>query len=98
MNREAKENLDDQVCYTVLKAPDNFPADTDMNLQKIFQRMHQSLNAAYNPGTNEHGAIAGLLEKSLANYKKSDQKQAVRQLQEIENFLAGRTRELSVCS
>ena len=94
MNREAKERLHDQVCYTVLKAPDHFPADTDMDLQKTFQQMHEYLNAAYEPGTNEHTSIEILLESALANYKKPDQKQAIRQLQAIENFLAGRTSEL----
>lgn len=95
MNRKAKERLHDRVCYTILKAPDHFPADTGMTLQKTFQQMQEHLTETYDPGTNEHTSIMFLLDSALESYKKPDQKQAIRQLQAIEDFLAGRTRELS---
>ncbi len=95
MSREAKEKLHDRICYVILKAPDRFPDDTGMNLDNAYAEMHESLDKFCDSASKEHQSIKELLEGSYRSYLDSEQKQAIQQLQCIENFLSGRTNELS---
>lgn len=98
MNTESKNMLHDRICYVILKAPDRFPSDIGMNLDKAFSEMNKNLKLCFDTGSKEFQCIARLLKDAYASYINSNQKQAIRSLQTIEGFLAGRVKELPINS
>lgn len=72
MSGKAKENLHDRVCYTILRAPDRFPGDMGMNLEKSFSEMHAHLAEAYESSSKEYESIKSLLDCAYASYRKDE--------------------------
>lgn len=96
MSHRAKDKLHDRICYTILKAPDHFPIDTGMTLEKSFLQMHADLAEAFSPTEEAYNLIGILLDRSYASYQSANQKKAIKLLQIIENYLSGRACLLSV--
>lgn len=80
-----KAELIDRIRYVILKAPNRFPSDTGMTLEKAFEEMR----AAHDALGNDVSQIEKL-ETALVCYKTSDIKQAIRNLQQLEGALVGR--------
>lgn len=96
MSHRAKEKLHDRICYTILKAPDHFPIDTGMTLEKSFLQMHADLAEAFLPTEEACNSIGVLLDRSYASYQSANQKEAIKLLQIIESYLSGRIGQLPV--
>lgn len=87
MSREAFSEFVDRISYVMLKAPDRFPADTSVDLEKAFADLFRGLNDSKEEVGPESGKVAELLEQSLAAYRIKDIRSGIRNLQEIGNIL-----------
>ncbi|WP_415898521.1 hypothetical protein [Neptuniibacter sp. QD48_11] len=83
MSEESK--LLDRVRYVILKAPNRFPSDTGMTLEKAFNEMELFVGKL-----NLGPEFIDSLNKALWSYQNGEQKLAISALQEIEAKLAKR--------
>jgi endonuclease IV len=85
MNDESK--LLDRIRYVILKAPNKFPRDTGMNLEKAFEEMNALVNSI-----KSQNEFQKCLERAHANYISGDVRSARKALQFVESELAQRQR------
>jgi hypothetical protein len=85
MNDESK--LLDRIRYVILKAPNKFPRDSRMNLEKAFEEMKALVKSI---GSEKE--FQKYLEQAHANYISGDVRSARKALQVLESELAQRER------
>jgi len=85
MNDQSK--LLDTIRYVILKAPNKFPRDTGLNLEKAFEEMNALVNSI-----KLENEFQKYLQRAHANYISGDVRSARKALQLIESELAQRVR------
>jgi hypothetical protein len=85
MSNKMKADLIDLIRYVILKAPDRFPSDTGMTLEKAFDEMNFVLDAMGNNIVQKE-----MLAAAFECYKTRNTKQAIINLQQLEGALTDR--------
>lgn len=78
MSKKSLSEFVDRIRYVILKAPDRFPADTNMDLAKAFAELFRGLSDSKREVGGQSGVIAKLLEQSLAAYQSRDIKLGIK--------------------
>lgn len=87
MSKESFREFSDRVCYVILKAPNRFPSDTKMNLERAFVELMRGFDASKEEFGAQSDNVAQLIENSLAAYRVGDIKSGIKNLQEIDNIV-----------
>jgi len=87
MSSESFSRLVDCTRYVILYAPDSFPADTNMDLERAFADLRRGLNDS-KPEVGQHfDEIARLLAEAFDAYRRTDTRSGIKRLQEIDLIL-----------
>ena len=76
----------DRIRYVILKAPDHFPADTGMNLEKSFELLYDGLDYCESKFSSRKAEVRSHLDESLAAYRRGDVRRGIKELQSIDNL------------
>lgn len=94
MKTEAFSDFVDRVRYVILKAPNHFPTDTGMNLEKSFELLYDGLEYCEDKFSSRKAEVRWHLDESLAAYRRGDVGKGIKELQSIDNL--ARTGEIGV--
>ncbi len=87
MSRESFSKYCDMIPFIILKAPDRFPTDLNVNLEIAFF----DLNLNYVESKDELGhsfeEIGNRIVESLDYYRKGDMRNGIKSLQAVENIM-----------
>ena len=87
MSSESFSGLVDCTRYVILYAPDSFPADTNMDLERAFADLRRGLNDSRPDVGQRFDEIARLLAEALDAYRRTDLRSGIKKLQEIDLIL-----------
>jgi hypothetical protein len=87
MSKASFSEFVDLVRFVILKAPNRFPTDINMDLAKAFAELFRSLNESKEEVGELLGTLAHLLEQSLVAYQGGDVKLGIKRLQEVDIIL-----------
>jgi hypothetical protein len=87
MSSESFSQLVDLTRYVILKAPDRFPVDTNMNLGKAFEELRRGLHDSRAEVGQHFDEIARLLAEALDAYRRTDIRSGIKRLQEVDLIL-----------
>ena len=86
MSDQAIPDLRDLIRFVILKAPDRFPADISMTLERAFVELNELLARSTSAlGFEKQVQYGKLLETALKHYSSGDAKTAIASLQAIDN-------------
>ncbi|GGI53575.1 hypothetical protein [Oxalicibacterium solurbis] len=77
-----KDELRDLISFVILKAPDRFPADTEMTLDAAFDEITRLLKLL-----NLDNQFIGAVRAAYKSYSVGDQKSAIKNLQIVRSSL-----------
>ena len=88
MSKHALTDLKGLIRFTILKAPDRFPADTGMTLDRVFVKLDRSLEeAAQVLGHVKTNQFRLHLENALQHYHSHNVRAAIAELQLDDNMI-----------
>ena len=83
MSRESYSEFCDRIPYIILKAPDHFPRESGMDLEKAFADLTFNMERSCKELGEEYERISRLVSQSLASYRSGNIKSGIKLLQDV---------------
>lgn len=87
MSKQSFSEFYDRIPYIILKAPDHFPCDYDMDLEKAFAKLKSDLLESKGELGDFFEEIDTLVEKSLHFYRNGDIRNGIKNLQAVDHII-----------
>ena len=87
MSKQSFSEFYDRIPYIILKAPNHFPNDYDMDLEKAFSRLNSDLIDSKEELGDHFEKINILVEQSLQYYRDDDIRNGIKSLQAVDNII-----------
>ena len=87
MSRQSFSEFYDRIPYIILKAPDHFPKDYDMDLEKAFAKLNSDLIDSKEELGGFFDEIRSLVDQSLQSYRDGNIRNGIKSLQAVDNII-----------
>ena len=87
MSKQSFSEFYDMIPYIILKAPDHFPTDYEMDLEKAFSQLNANLVESENELGDFYEEIKAKVSDSLEFYREGDIKNGIKSLQAVDNII-----------
>lgn len=87
MSKQSFQEFYDRIPYIILKAPNHFPSDSDMDLEKAFSKLIFDLNNSKDELGSYFSSISDLVNQSLSEYRAGDVRMGIKKLQETDALI-----------
>lgn len=87
MSKQSFSVFYDMIPYIIVNAPDDFPVDYDMDLEKIFSLLNANLLESERELGEFYEGIKLKASESLEFYRSGDIKNGIKSLQAVDNII-----------
>lgn len=87
MSKQAFSEFYDMIPYIILKAPDHFPTDYEMDLEKAFSELNKKLEESEKELGQFCKEIKDKVSDSYRFYQEGDIRNGIKSLQSVDNII-----------
>lgn len=87
MSKQSFSEFYDRIPYIILKAPDHFPSDSNMDLEKAFSKLVSDMTDSREELGRFFERISELVDQSLSSYRSGDIRTGIKKLQEVDQII-----------
>lgn len=87
MSKKSYSEFYDRIPYIILKAPDRFPTDYEMNLEIAFSQLNEDLAESKKELGEFFEQVKSKIDESLSFYREGDIRSGIKSLQWVDNLI-----------